>query len=308
MNKPDWRGVFPAVTTQFKPDEALDLDATQKHIDVLIASGCRGLVMLGTVGENASLAASEKQQVLRAAKEAAGGRVPVLSGVTEYTTSIASDFARDCEDIGIDGLMVLPCMVYKSDARETLVHYRSVARASGLPIMAYNNPVSYGVDITPKMFAELSDEGTIVALKESSEDVRRITDIANLVGERYILFSGVDDLALESIVLGAVGWVAGLVNAFPKESVAIFDLALAGRWEEARVLYRWLTPVFHLDTSPKLVQYIKIGQQVMGLGSEVVRAPRLVLEGDERARIISLFESTAAQRPDAPSAAQVAAV
>ena len=223
----------------------------------------------------------------------------MLSGVAEYTTDLAATFARKCEDIGIDGLMVLPCMVYKSDPRETMTHYRSVARASGLPIMVYNNPVSYGVDITPQMFAELSDQDTIIAIKESSENVRRLTDITNLVGERYTLFSGVDDLVLESVLLGAVGWVAGLVNAFPRESVALFDWAVAGRWEDALGYYRWLTPIFHLDTAPKLVQYIKLGQQVMGLGSEVVRLPRQMLEGDERARIIALFEKAAAERPTA---------
>ncbi len=238
MVRPDWRGVFPAVTTQFKKDQSLDLAATQKHIDVLIESGCRGLVMLGTVGENNTLSAEEKRQVLHAAREAANDRVPVLSGVAEYTTDLAATFARECEDIGIDGLMVLPCMVYKSDPRETMTHYRSVARASGLPIMVYNNPVSYGVDITPEMFAELSDQDTIIAIKESSENVRRLTDITNLVGERYTLFSGVDDLVLESVLLGAVGWVAGLVNAFPRESVALFGWAVAGRWDDALGYYR----------------------------------------------------------------------
>lgn len=307
MAGPGWAGVFPAVTTQFKNDQSLDLEATRRHIDVLIRSGCRGLVMLGTVGENTSLAADEKHKVLRAAKEAAAGRVPVLSGVAEYTTNLAADFARSCEDIGIDGLMVLPAMVYKSDSRETLTHYRSIAQASGLPIMVYNNPVSYGVDVTPEMFAELADEDSIVAIKESSEDLRRFTDITNLTGERYILFSGVDDLVLESVLLGAVGWVAGLVNAFPRESADLFDWAIAGRWDDARAYYRWLMPVFHLDTSPKLVQYIKLGQQVMGLGSEVVRSPRQVLEGDERASIIALFEKIAAERPTTSATLQTAA-
>ncbi len=306
MTKPVWAGVFPAVTTQFKNDQSLDLEATQRHVDVLIQSGCRGLVMLGTVGENTSLTADEKHDVLRAAKEAASGRVPVLSGVAEYTTAGAAEFARSCEAIGIDGLMVLPAMVYKSDPRETLTHYRTVARASGLPIMVYNNPVSYSVDITPEMFADLADEDTIVAIKESSENLRRLTDITNITGGRYTLFSGVDDLVLESVLLGAAGWVAGLVNAFPRESVELFDWAVSGRWDEARAYYRWLMPIFHLDTSPKLVQYIKLGQQVMGLGSEVTRAPRLALEGEERARIIALFEKTAADRPDLGVAQSVA--
>lgn len=308
MNKTEWAGVFPAVTTQFMQDQWLDIEATQRHIETLISSGADGLIMLGTVGENCSLGADEKREVLRAAKEAAAGRLPILSGVAEYTTALAADFARDCENIGIDGLMVLPCMVYKSDSRETMAHYRTVARASSLPIMVYNNPVAYGVDVSPAMCGELAGEGTIVAIKESSEDVRRITDIMNVAGDRYSLFAGVDDLVLESVLLGAVGWVSGLVNVFPGEAVDMFRHARAGRWDEALAYYRWLTPTFHLDTSPKLVQYIKLGQEIMGLGSAVVRSPRLVLEGDERARIVALFEATAARRPGVSGAPRSAAL
>ena len=293
----DWNGIFPAVTTQFRRDESLDIEATQRGVEGLVAAGMDGLIMLGTVGENSSLDAAEKRTVLRAAKEAAGGRVPVLSGVAEYTTALGETYARDCEEIGIDGLMVLPAMVYKSDPRETVAHYRRIARASGLPIMVYNNPVSYGVDITPEMFADLAEEETIVALKESSENVRRITDIVNLLGDRFVLFAAVDDLVLESTLLGTVGWVSGLVNVFPEESVRLMDLARKGAWDEARTLYRWLTPSFHLDTSTKLVQNIKLGQHVVGLGAEWVRAPRLVLEGAERAEVIALIETAAANRP-----------
>ncbi len=299
----DWNGIFPAVTTQFRRDESLDIEATQRGVEGLVAAGMDGLIMLGTVGENSSLDAAEKRTVLRAAKEAAGGRVPVLSGVAEYTTALAEVFAKDCEEIGIDGLMVLPAMVYKSDARETVAHYRRIARASGLPIMVYNNPVSYGVDITPEMFADLADEETIVALKESSENVRRITDIVNLLGDRFVLFAGVDDLVLESTLLGTVGWVAGLVHVFPEESVRHLDLAPKGACDEARTHYRWLTPSFHLDTSTKLVQNIKLGQHGMGLGAEWVRAPRLVLEGAERAEVIALIETTAENRPALKGAA-----
>ena len=299
----DWSGIFPAVTTQFRRDESLDIEATQRGVEGLIAAGMDGLIMLGTVGENSSLDAAEKRTVLRTAKEAAGGKVPVLSGIAEYTTALAETFAEDCQEIGIDGLMVLPAMVYKSDPRETVAHYRRVARASGLPIMVYNNPVSYGVDITPEMFADLADEPTIVALKESSENVRRITDIVNLLGDRFVLFAGVDDLVLESTLLGAVGWVSGLVSVFPEESVRLFDLARAGAWDEAITLYRWLTPSFHLDTSTKLVQNIKLGQHVMGLGAEWVRAPRLVLEGAERAGVIALIETAAETRPALKGAA-----
>ena len=208
----DWNGVYPAVTTQMGRDGSLDIEATQRCIAGLIKAGMNGLIMLGTVGENCSLSADEKRAVLRAAKEAADGRVPVLSGVAEYTTALGEAYARECEEIGIDGLMVLPAMVYKSDGRETVAHYRRIARASSLPIMVYNNPVSYGVDITPEMFVDLADEKTIVAIKESSENIRRVTDIVNLLGDRFVLFAGVDDLVLESTLLGTVGWVAGLVN------------------------------------------------------------------------------------------------
>ena len=293
----DWNGVYPAVTTQMGRDGSLDIEATQRCIAGLIKAGMNGLIMLGTVGENCSLSADEKRAVLRAAKEAADGRVPVLSGVAEYTTALGEAYARECEEIGIDGLMVLPAMVYKADGRETVAHYRRIARASSLPIMVYNNPVSYGVDITPEMFVDLADEKTIVAIKESSENIRRVTDIVNLLGDRFVLFAGVDDLVLESTLLGTVGWVAGLVNVFPEESVLLLDLARKGAWDEARTLYRWLTPCYHLDTSTKLVQNIKLGQHVLGLGAEWVRAPRLVLEGAERAAVIALVETAAENRP-----------
>jgi 4-hydroxy-tetrahydrodipicolinate synthase len=193
--------------------------------------------------------------------------------------------------------MVLPGMVYTSDTRETLNHFRTVARASDLPIMIYNNPIVYRVDIKPETFAELASEKTIVAIKESSDDVRRVTDLHNLHGDRFILFCGVDDLLLESCALGIEGWVSGLTDVFPEESVELWNLCQAGRFAEARALYRWFTPVLHLDTSSKLVQYIKLGQQVVGLGSEKVRAPRLELAGEERAHIIRLYEQAVATRP-----------
>lgn len=293
----DWRGVFPAVTTQFKADQSLDLTATSVHVEHLIRAGVHGLIMLGTVGENCSLTPDEKRQVVEAAVDTVKGRVPVLSGVAEFTTANAAAYAADLEKLGADGLMVLPGMVYKSDPRETLVHFRTVARASDLPIMVYNNPVVYGVDITPEMLAELSDEPTIVAIKESSDDVRRLSDIVNSNGERYILFSGVDDLALESMMLGTVGWVSGLVNAFPAESMRLYELAAAGRYQEALPLYRWFMPLLHLDVSSKLVQYIKLAQAMAGLGTETVRAPRLVLEGEERQRIMAIIQQGLDSRP-----------
>ena len=292
-----WAGVFPAVTTQFTSDQALDLGATKSHVKTLIEAGVHGLIMLGTVGENTALEPDEKRAVLTAALEAAGGRVPVLSGVAECSTARACRFAEDAAAIGLDGLMVLPAMIYKSDRRETLDHFRAVARASDLPIMCYNNPVSYGVDMTPEMFAELGDEPTVVAIKESSNDPRRLTDIVNCCGDRYILFCGVDDLALEAVMLGAVGWVAGLVNAFPQETLRLWALATAGRYQEARDLYRWFMPVLHLDCHVKLVQYIKLAQAMAGLGSETVRAPRMTLEGEERRRVAEVVQRALDSRP-----------
>lgn len=296
--KVDWQGVFPAATTHFDGDQSIDFEATARHLNTMIEAGVHGLIMLGTVGENSSLNYGEKLAVLKATVDAVGGRVPVLTGVAECSTALACRFAVDAEKAGVDGLMVLPAMVYKADRREALTHFRTVSRAAGLPVMCYNNPVSYGVDLTPEMFAELVDEPAIVAIKESSDDVRRITDLVNLCGDRYLLFSGVDDLVLESILLGIQGWVSGLVNAFPTESRALWDLATSGKYEEARKLYRWYTPLLHLDTDVKLVQYIKLAMAECGLGSEMVRAPRLPLEGAEREEILGIIRHAIETRPE----------
>jgi 4-hydroxy-tetrahydrodipicolinate synthase len=295
----NWRGVFPAAVTHFRDDLSLDLAATLKHLDAMLAAGVNGLIMLGTVGENCSLEYAEKLDVLRAVVEHVRKRVPVLTGVAEYTTTLACRMAADAARIGLDGLMVLPAMVYKSDPRETVTHYRAVAQATGLPIMVYNNPVSYGVDITPAMFAELADEPKFVAIKESSEDVRRITDLTNVCGDRYTLLCGVDDLALEAVMLGAVGWVSGLVNAFPAENRLLWDLATAGDYAAAVKVYRWYTPLLHLDTHVKLVQYIKLAVQECGYGSETVRPPRLPLVGAERERILGIIRHAIKTRPAA---------
>ncbi len=292
-----WQGVFPAATTQFKSDESLDLPATLAHVEAMIEAGIDGLIMLGTVGENCSLEAAEKRTILKATVDHVAGRVPVLSGVAEYTTGLACRFAADALKAGVDGLMVLPGMVYKSDTRETIAHFRAVANATELPIMVYNNPISYSVDLKPEAFVELADEPTLVAIKESSEDPRRITDLKNAVGDRYLLFCGVDDLVLESMILGAIGWVSGLVNAFPRENRLLWDLASAGRFDEAREVYRWYTPLLHLDTHPKLVQYIKLANAECGYGTEMVRAPRLTLEGAEREQILGIIRKAIATRP-----------
>jgi 4-hydroxy-tetrahydrodipicolinate synthase len=297
----NWEGVFPAITTQFRQDQSLDLAATAKHLEIMIRAGIHGVVFLGTVGENTALEYGEKLAVLKEMKQVVGGRIPMLTGVAEYTTALVCRFARDAEKIGVDGLMVLPAMVYKSDDRETLTHYRTVCGSTGLPVMAYNNPVSYSVDITPGMFQQLENVGNLVAIKESSENVRRITDLVNATGQRYILFCGVDDLVLESILLGARGWISGLVNAFPDENRALWDLAAAGQWERARELYRWYTPLLHLDTKVKLVQYIKLAMQETGLGSETVRPPRLPIEGAEREEILATIRHAIRTRPALPA-------
>ncbi len=292
-----WHGVFPAITTQFRHDQSLDLAATSKHLNTMIEAGIHGVVALGTVGENTALDYQEKLEVIRELKQTTRGRIPLLTGVAEYTTALACRFARDAEKAGVEGLMVLPGMVYKSDERETLAHFRTIAQSTGLPIMIYNNPVSYGVDLAPRAFVELAGQPNIVAIKESSEDVRRITDLRNTVGNRFILFGGVDDLILESIAVGAEGWVSGLVNAFPYENRELWDLAMAGKWEQARELYQWYTPLLHLDTKVKLVQYIKLAMQETGLGTELTRAPRLPIVGAEREEILGIIRQAIATRP-----------
>lgn len=293
----DWRGVFPAVTTQFTGSGEVDAGATARHVEVLLAAGVHGVVMLGTLGEGSSLEAEEKRALLAATVEGVGGRVPVLAGVAELSTAAACRMARDAEGIGVDGLMVLPALVYRADAREAMGHFRAVAGASGLPVMVYNNPVAYGVDVTPEMFAELADEETIVAIKESSEDTRRVTELRNAVGDRYALFGGVDDIALECLLLGADGWLAGLVDAFPRETVRLWELARAGALEEARVLYRWFLPLLRLDTEVKLVQNIKLAVAEVGWGTETVRAPRLPLAGEERERALRVIRTAISHRP-----------
>ena len=295
-----WKGVFPAVTTQFKKDQSLDRDGTARHIEALIESGVTGLVMLGSLGENVQMEPEEKRRVMEVAIKTSAGRVPVLSGVAENSTAAGCRYAREMEKLGANGLMVLPAMVYKSDPRETIAHFRAVAQSSGLPILVYNNPISYGVDITPEMFAELSNEKTLVAIKESSGNVRRITDLFNTVGDRYAIFSGVDDLILESVMLGAVGWVAGVGLAFPRENQYLWELATSGKWDEARKLYRWFTPLLHLDIPVKFVQYIKLTIQETGLGSEWVRSPRLPLAGAEREEILKIIRKGLETKPEIP--------
>lgn len=297
MKRVTWQGVFPAVTTQFKDDESLDLPATKKVIEALIRDGVDGLIICGTVGENCSLSGEEKRAVVRLAKETAAGRVPVVAGVAEYTTRLACDFARGCAAIGIDGLMVLPAMVYTAKPHEVVAHFRAVAQASPLPIMIYNNPPLYKIDITPDLLQQLADLPTVQAIKESAGDTRRFVDLVNLVGDRFVLFCGLDDVVLECVMLGAVGWVSGLSNVFPREGNAMFRLARAGRWDEAMAIYRWFMPLLHLDARSDLVQCIKLCESIAGRGAEKTRAPRLALQGSERAAVEAIMRAALANRP-----------
>lgn len=299
--KPFWSGVFPAITTQMHKDGSLDPDATAAHADALIASGIAGLIFLGSLGENQSLTPDEKRRVMEAMIGAVAGRVPVLSGVAESSLAEAVRYVRDLERLGADGYMLMPPMIYKSpDPRESLHHFRTVARSAGLPAMIYNNPISYGHDLTAELFAELADEKHFVALKESSGNPRRITDLHNAVGGRYAIFTGVDDLALESAILGIDGWVAGAGIAFPAENQHFWELTRRGDWDKARELYRWFTPLLHLDVHPKFVQYIKLAVQEAGLGREWVRAPRLPLAGAERKQVLKVIHDGLARRPKLP--------
>lgn len=293
-----WAGVFPAVPTQFKNDFSLDLEATRKHVRVLLDNGVHGLVMLGTIGENSSLSPEEKSEVLKITKAEVGRRVPILTGVAEYTTRGACETVGRAEALGVDGIMLLPALVYKADARETIQHFRTVAASTKLPIMCYNNPPVYGVDITPDMFKELMDVDNIVCIKEASGDVRRVTDLFNALGNRFKIFSGLDDVALESIMLGCTGWISGLVDAFPRENRMLWDAATSGDYKRALRIYRWYMPMLHFDSHPKLVQYIKLAVAELGFGSETVRAPRLTLVGEERERILKIIRQCVATRPD----------
>ena len=301
MTEHAWRGVYPALTTKFKPDLRLDSGAMEKHFAWQIECGVDGLIVCGSLGENSVLTIEEKLEVLRIAACVSAGRVPVLLTVAEGSTAegiaLCERGARD----GADGFMVLPGMRYVSDRRETIAHYRAIARPSPKPIMVYNNPIAYGVDVTPEMFEELADEPSLTAIKESSDNVRRVTDIIHRTSERYAIFCGVDDLAMEAMLMGAHGWVAGLVDAFPRETVAIYRLIVDGRIEEARNIYRWFSPLLHLDVSRKLVQNVKLVEAVVGAGTETMRPPRLPLAGEERQQVIALVEQALATRPVLPA-------
>jgi dihydrodipicolinate synthase/N-acetylneuraminate lyase len=298
--KPDWSGVFPAVTTQFREDLSLDVDATARVMEGLIRDGVSGLIVCGTVGENCSLARNEKIAVMEAAKSVARGRVPVLSGIAEFTPAFAIDMAKEAARIGLDGVMVMPALVYSSKPHETAAHFRSVAKATDLPVMVYNNPPIYKNDVTPEILASLADCETIVCFKESSGDTRRFIDLKNMVGDRFLLFAGLDDVVVESILVGAAGWVSGLSNAFPREGETLFRLASAGRHDEAISLYRWFMPLLHLDARPDLVQCIKLCEHIVGRGTHRTRPPRLPLAPKEKAEIEAMMKHALATRPALP--------
>src|SRR3984957_13214824 len=281
-----WRGVFPAVTTKMRQTGEVDLNLTQRSIDRLIKSGVSGVIVLPMLGENASLSLDERESVIRAAAEVVAERVPLLSGLCEVTLERAVVNARAYESWGARGLMLFPSLGYKTDSRETTHWYKNIAAGSSLPIMIYNNPIAYKVDVTPQILKSLSDEPKIVCIKEETGDIRRITDMTIELGNRFSIFCGVDDLIVESVALGATGWVSGMTNAWPAECVELFNLCTQERFAEARGLYRVFTPSFHLDTHVKLVQYIKLAEHLVYGAPEWTRPPRLPLIGEERESVI----------------------
>lgn len=289
-----WRGVFPAVTTKMDEAGRIDLAATQHSIDRLVNNGVSGVIVLPMLGENASLTLAERESVIRAAVEVVDRRVPVLSGLAEATIDNAQANAANYASYGAEGLMVFPSLGYKTDPRETAAWYRAVASASSLPIMVYNNPIAYGVDVTPEVLEMLVDVEEIVCVKEESGDIRRPTDIAVALGDRFDVFCGVDDVIVESMALGVTGWVSGMTNVWPKECVAIFELCRLEKFAEARELYRILTPSFHLDTHVKLVQYIKLAESLVYGAPEWTRSPRLPLVDEERDVVTRTIEKAIA--------------
>lgn len=295
--KPTWQGVYPALTTKFTPDDKLDLPLFEKNLRAQLDAGVQGVILGGTLGEASVLTADEKFTLVRFAVEKVQGKVPVVMNIAEGSTRDAVKLAHEAERCGASGLMMLPPMRYKSDHRETVAYYKAVANSTALPIMVYNNPVDYKVEVTLDMFAELAECANIQAVKESTRDVSNVTRMINRFGDRFKILCGVDTIAMEEIMLGAHGWVAGLVCAFPRETVAVFQLTKAGKIQEALTIYRWFLPLLELDIHPKLVQYIKLAEQEAGLGSEHVRAPRLPLEGEERERILRIIREGIRHRP-----------
>ena len=296
MQRSDWRGVFAAITTPFSKNGSVDHAFLREHIEWLISHGVHGIVCLGSLGEAPTLTSDEKRTILTAAHAAVGSRVPLIAGISALRTTEARTMAREAADLGCDGLMVLPPYVYRGDWREIATHLEAIIQATRLPCMLYNNPLAYGTDITPVQIHELCRHENLHAVKESSGDLRRITALREIAGDRLAIFVGMDDVIVEGIAAGAVGWIAGLVKALPEESVQLFDLATTTGPEAARALYHWFLPLLRLDTVPKFVQLIKLVQQEVGMGSSAVRAPRMELSGDEREMVSALIRERLANR------------
>lgn len=292
-----WNGIYPALTTKFTAADQLDLPLFEKNLQAQLAAGVEGIILGGTLGEASVLTTGEKETLIKFAVEKCDGKVPVILNIAEGATREALQQASYAKEWGATGLMILPPMRYKSDHRETVTYFKTVAASTDLPIMIYNNPVDYKIEVTLDMFAELSDSKNIEAVKESTRDVTNVTRMINRFGGRFKILCGVDTLAMEELCLGADGWVAGLVCAFPAETVAIYKLVKAGRLEEARKIYRWFMPLLELDIHPKLVQYIKLAETQAGIGSEFVRPPRLTLIGEERERVLQVINEGIANRP-----------
>jgi 1-pyrroline-4-hydroxy-2-carboxylate deaminase len=292
-----WKGVFPAVTTKFSESDTLDFDLFEKNLDAQISAGVNGIILGGTLGESSVLTVDEKEALVLFTLKKVNGKIPVILNIAEGSTKEAIRQAKLANSWGVDGLMLLPPMRYKTDHRETVTYFKGIANAVDLQIMIYNNPIDYKTEITLDMFEELQECTNIQAVKESTRDVTNLTRMKNKFGDRYKMLCGVDTLAMEELCLGADGWVAGLVCAFPKETVAIFNLVNAGKLEEATKIYRWFMPLLELDIHAKLVQYIKLAETQVGIGSEYVREPRLLLVGEERTRILQIIQTALANRP-----------
>ena len=295
-----WTGIFPAVTTKFTKQDTLDIALFTKNIKAQIAAGVEGIILGGTLGESSVLTQSEKEILVKETVKIVEGKIPVVINIAEGSTSVAIQCAKDAETWGAKGLMLLPPMRYKSDHRETVQYFKDIAASTSLPIMIYNNPVDYKIEVTIDMFEELAKVSNIQAVKESTRDVTNVTRMHNKFKDRFSILCGVDTLALEELLLGADGWVAGLVCAFPAETVAVYKLAKAGKIAEATEIYRWFMPLLELDIHPKLVQYIKLAEAKTGIGSEIVRKPRLILEGEERKRIENIIDTGIKNRPVLP--------
>ena len=293
----EWKGVFPALLTPFTEKEELDLDMFEKNLAAQVEAGIHGIIIGGSLGEASTITDKEKEELVEFSVEYLNEKIPVILNIAESTTKDAIKQAANARRWGADGIMLLPPMRYKTDDRETITYFKSVANSTELPIMIYNNPPDYKIDTRPDMFDELVECENITALKESSRDVTNLTRMINRFGDRFKILCGVDTLAMEELCLGADGWVAGLVCAFPKETVTIYNLVKAGKINEAAKIYRWFMPLLELDIHSKLVQYIKLAATQAGIGSENVRAPRLILAGEERERILKIINDGIANRP-----------